>query len=297
MNIDELNREFALDSMLDFVEGEGAMPVIEINNQHCTAKISLQGAQVTSWVPVGQNEVIWLSSAASFKQGKSIRGGIPVCWPWFGAHESEGDFPAHGYARTVFWDVLETEALDDGSTYIQFKIIEDDLTRRLWPYSSELIMTMKLGSSLEIELLTHNRDSKPFKISQALHTYFNVSDVRNITVTGLDGCEYLDKLDNFEKKHQTGSVKLTGETDRIYLETRDDYSIVDPGLNRTVQISKSGSNSTVVWNPWQSTAEKMGDLGENGYLQMVCVESQMQLMILFCWSPANHIACRLRISL
>lgn len=273
MTIDELNREYALESELVFVEGKGGLPVVEVNNQHCSARISLQGAQLTSWVPAGEDEVIWLSSDASFKQGKSIRGGIPVCWPWFGPHESEADFPAHGHARTVFWDVLETEAMDDGATLIRFKIIENELTKRLWPYSSELIMTMRIGSSLEIELLTRNTDSQSFKITQALHTYFNISDVRKITVTGLEGCNYLDKLDQFAIKQQTGSVKISGETDRIYLKTDDDYSIVDPGLNRTIKISKSGSNSTVVWNPWQATAEKMGDLGKDGYLQMVCVET------------------------
>lgn len=273
MTIDELNRRFGLTSMLMFVEGKGGMPVIEVSNSHCKARISLQGAQVTSWVPSGEAEVIWLSSDASFKLGKSIRGGIPVCWPWFGAHESETDFPAHGHARTVFWDVLDTEAMDDGTTVIQFKIIDNEAGRRLWPYSSDLIMTMKFGAALEIELLTRNTDNKPFKITQALHTYFNVSDARNISVTGLEDCEYLDKLDQFAKKRQTGPVKLTAETDRIYLQTQNDYSIVDPGLNRTIEISKSGSHSTVVWNPWQATAEKMGDLGEDGYLKMVCVET------------------------
>ncbi len=273
MTIDELNREFSPGSELVFVEAKGGLPVVEVNNQQCSARISLQGAQLTSWVPAGEDEVIWLSSDAGFKQGKSIRGGIPVCWPWFGPHESEADFPAHGYARTVFWDVLETEAMDDGATLIRFKIIENELTKRLWPYSSELIMTMRIGSSLEIELLTRNTDNKSFKISQALHTYFNISDVRKITVTGLEGCNYLDKLDQFAIKQQTGSVKISGETDRIYLKTDNDYSIVDPGLNRTIKISKSGSNSTVVWNPWQATAEKMGDLGKNGYLRMVCVET------------------------
>ncbi|MCW8956160.1 MAG: D-hexose-6-phosphate mutarotase [Gammaproteobacteria bacterium] len=273
MTLDDLNSKFALDSMLNFVEGEGGMPVVEVVNQHCAARISLQGAQVTSWIPTGEREVIWLSADASFKQGKSIRGGIPVCWPWFGAHESEADFPAHGYARTVFWDVLETAAMDDGATLIRFKIMENELTRKFWPYSSELIMTLKLGSSLDIELLTHNTDSKPFKITQALHTYFNISDVRNVTVTGLDGCDYLDKLDQFAKKQQAGAVDLVGETDRIYLNTQDDYSIVDPGFKRTIQITKSGSHSAVVWNPWQATAEKMGDLGKDGYLQMLCVET------------------------
>ena len=273
MTIDELNQKFGLEGMLVFAEGEGNMPVVEVSNRHCTAKISLQGAQLTSWLPSGEEEVIWLSPDASFKQGKSIRGGIPVCWPWFGGHVSEVDFPAHGYARTVFWDVLETQAMDDGATRIQFKIIENDLSRRLWPYASELILTMNLGATLEIELLTRNIDSKPFKITQALHTYFNISDARNITVTGLEGCEYLDKLDQFAKKRQAGPVQLTAEVDRIYLQTDGDYAIVDPGLNRTINISKSGSNSTVVWNPWQASAEKMGDLGKDGYVIMVCVET------------------------
>jgi len=274
--MERLNKEFAIkngENSLCFKNGKGDIPVVEIRNEHASATISMQGAQVLSWIPEGEEEVIWVSDDASFAPGKSVRGGVPVCWPWFGAHASNQDFPAHGFARTTLWQILCTEALKDGSTRISFTTQPQAENEKMWLPETSVQYRITVGKKLEMELITSNSGSEPISITQALHTYFKVGDVSNVLLHGLDDTEYLDKLENFERKHQHGPVTIEEEVDRIYLNTASDCVIEDKTLNRNIIIIKCGSHSTVVWNPWQETANKMGDLGEEGYKKMLCVES------------------------
>lgn len=274
--VEALNTLFALaesDNSLKFKDGKGELPVIEIKNSYASAIISLQGAQILSWIPRGEEEVIWLSEDASFATGKSVRGGVPICWPWFGAHISNEVFPAHGFARTTLWHVLSTEALADGNTCICLSMVPDADNADMWPADTNVQFQLTIGKKLQLELLTHNNGSKPVTISQALHTYFNVADVTNLLLHGLEDTDYLDKPDDFKRKHQKGAICIDQEVDRIYLDTVSDCVIEDKTLKRNITISKTGSRSTVVWNPWQEVAEKMGDLGEQGYKHMLCVES------------------------
>jgi len=276
INIDELNNEFSLEvagNDLHFKMGRGGLPVVEIHNQHGSALISLQGAHLLSWIPAGEEDVIWLSEEAKFAVGKSVRGGIPVCWPWFGAHQSNADFPAHGFARTTNWEVVTTEALEDGNTRITFTTHPQTETEAMWPSDTSVQYQLTVGKKLEMELLTHNNGSEAITIGQALHTYFRVGDVSQVLLHGLDDTEYLDKLEGFARKIQHGPIIIDGEVDRIYLDTASDCVIEDKVLQRNIIIIKCGSHSTVVWNPWQDTADKMGDLGSNGYKHMLCVES------------------------
>ena len=268
-----LNARFGLSGQLVFREGSGGLAVVEVANNHGSATIALQGAQVMTWAPRGQAPVIWLSRAAKFAPGKSIRGGVPVCWPWFGPHATDASLPAHGFARTVPWEVIGTQAMTDGGTRIDFRLIKSDATRALWPHSSQLECHVTVGAALEIDLVTRNTDRIAVTIGDALHTYFEVGDIRQVTIQGLEGCPYLDKMDGGQRKQQTGPVTIGAETDRIYLNSTADCLIDDPGLKRRVRIRKRGSRSTVVWNPWIEKSTKMGDFGENGYLNMVCVES------------------------
>ncbi len=275
-NIDHLNNEFSLEvagNNLHFKIGRGGLPLVEIHNQHGSALISLQGAHLLSWIPAGEEEVIWLSEDAKFAAGKSVRGGIPICWPWFGAHASSADFPAHGFARTTNWEVVTTEALSDGNTRITFTTYPQPETQAMWPPDTSVQFQLTVGKKLEMELLTHNNGSEAITIGQALHTYFRVGDVSKVLLHGLDDTGYLDKLEGFKRKIQHGPVIINEEVDRIYLDTASDCVIEDRVLKRNIIIIKCGSHSTVVWNPWQETADKMGDLGSNGYKRMLCVES------------------------
>jgi len=274
--MDSDNEKFALitaDNYICFADGKGGLPVINIKNKYATASISLQGAHILSWIPEGEDEVIWLSQEAKFAPGKSVRGGIPICWPWLGAHETNSDFPAHGFARTTNWKLLCTGQLEDQRTRITFTLEPQAGNSEMWPPATSLQYQVTVGEKLEMELVTCNNGVAPVTIGQALHTYFKVGDVSKVLLHGLEDTHYLDKLEGFKMKYQIGPVDIEKEVDRIYINTVGECVINDKVLKRNIVINKCGSHTTVVWNPWQETAEKMGDLGEQGYKKMLCVES------------------------
>jgi len=269
LDLPALNQKYAIPGQLEFRETPGGLVAAEINNTHGHATLFLQGAHLTDWTPHGQKPVIWLSPKAVFAKGKAIRGGVPVCWPWFGAHDSEPGFPAHGYARSSLWEVAETSAREDGATCLALRLPGK---QPVWPYDAPAELRLAVGKTLEIELATRNLGTEAVVLGQALHAYFLVDDARRIEIGGLDGCPYIDKLDG-QRKRQAGPVGISGEVDRIYLDSTGDCLIDDPGLGRRIRIAKRGSASTIVWNPWTEKARQLGDLGEDGYLGMVCVES------------------------
>lgn len=273
MNLAELNQRYALASHLKFVEGEGGLIIAEIANNHATARLALQGAHLMTWQPHGQQPVIWLSKFAKFAPGKSIRGGVPICWPWFGPHASDAKLPGHGYARTVMWEVQETRAMPDGATFLRFGLVETDATRAQWPHPSSVQIELTVGAALRIELATRNDGDAAFTLGEALHTYFQISDVAQTTIRGLEGCDYLDKVRDFARFTQQDGIVIESEVDRVYINTAANCLIEDRGLKRVIRIAKQGSLSTVVWNPWTEKADKMGDFGTDGHRGMVCVES------------------------
>ena len=273
MTLTELNQRFAISNHLQFKEIAEGMIIAEVANQHALANIALQGAHIATFQPRGEEPVIWLSPQAKFAPGKSIRGGVPVCWPWFGPHKTESKFPGHGFARTVPWEVLETKALSDGSTFLRFGLVENDTTRAQWPHASTVQLEATVGKALRVELVTANTGKAAFELGEALHTYFQISDVANMTIRGLENCEYLDKVKDFARFNQQGGIVIESEVDRVYVNTTAVCVIEDKGLKRAIRIAKQGSKSTVVWNPWTEKAEKMGDFGPKLHRDMVCVES------------------------
>ena len=273
-NINALTQQFAVNGEVGFREIPGGLTVVDVRNKSATASIVMQGAHLTDWTPLGGKPVIWLSPDAKFAAGKSIRGGVPVCWPWFGPHEMKKEFPAHGYARTVAWDLISvTPAVNGDATRLVFRLCEDDKTRAMWLHACTLEMHYNIGKTLDIDLVTHNQSKQTITIGQALHTYFAVGDLRQVKISGLDACPYLDKVDGFKRKTQSGDIAIADEVDRIYLQSTADCLIKDASLHRTIRIAKSGSHSTIVWSPWAEKAKQMGDLGVDGHLHMVCVES------------------------
>lgn len=272
-SLSALNDQFAIAGQLVFKQGPEGILVAELNNRFANASVSLQGAQVIAWTPKHQHPVIWLSKVAKLVPGKSARGGIPICWPWFGPHPNEPTFPAHGYARTTAWDVISAEALEDGRTRLLFRLPANDATRKHWPYATSLECSITVGETLEVSLITRNLEDVTISLTEALHTYFEIGDIGKVSVYGLEDTEYLDKVDGGQRKLQHGPVTIAGEVDRVYLGTRAECVIEDTVLQRNIHIHKQGSNSTVVWNPWIDKSEKMGDLGVDGYRHMLCVES------------------------
>lgn len=273
MSLNELNQRFAISNHVQFKEITDGIIAAEVSNQYANSNIVLQGAHIATWQPRGQEPVIWLSPYAKFAAGKSIRGGVPICWPWFGPHATDGKLPGHGYARTVMWEVMETKALPDGATFLRFGLVETDATRAQWPHPSTAQLEVTVGKTLRVELVTHNSGKDSFVLGEALHTYFQISDVAQMTIRGLEGCDYLDKVGEPARRTQQDGIVIESEVDRVYVDTPADCVIEDKGLKRAIRIAKQGSLSTVVWNPWTEKANKMGDFGENGFRSMVCVES------------------------
>jgi glucose-6-phosphate 1-epimerase len=269
------NARFGLSDRISFKEIPGGLAVMEVTNIHGNAAIALQGGHVMSWRPKSQAEpVVWLSRFAKFAPGKSIRGGVPVCWPWFGPHPTDPGLPAHGFARTVPWEVTATRELDNGASEIALALVEMDQVRAMWPHRAGVSMLVTIGATLEIALTTQNRGNHDLVIGEALHTYFQIGDIADIHIQGLEGCEYLDKAGGGSmRRRQDGPVVFSAETDRIYLNTEAECVIEDTRLKRRIRVAKSGSRSTVVWNPWTAKADKMGDFGPDGWRRMVCVES------------------------
>src|SRR5512139_2433318 len=273
MTLAELNQRFGIHNHLMFIEIAGGLIAAEIKNAHANASIALQGAHLMTYQRHEEEPVIWLSKYAKFAAGKSIRGGVPICWPWFGPHASDAKLPGHGYARTVLWEVLETRALPDGATFIRLGLIETEASRAQWPHASSAQVEITVGKSLRVELVTHNSGQQAFTLGEALHTYFHISDVAQMTIRGLEGCDYLDKVGEPARRTQQNGIVIESEVDRVYVDTATDCVIEDRGLKRAIRIAKQGSRSTVVWNPWTEKADKMGDFGPQLHRDMVCVES------------------------
>lgn len=271
--LEELQRRFAGADFLSFTELAPGFVALRVTTAFATASIALQGAHVMTWQPVGQAPVIWLSPQAKFAPGKSIRGGVPLCWPWFGPHASEPGYPGHGFARTIPWALVAARKLPDGRVHLEFEPVLDDAARAQWPHAATVRYDVTVGQELEVALATTNTGGISFELGQALHTYFEIGDIRQASVAGLAGCTYIDKVAGGQRQRQDGAVSFGGEVDRVYLGSAGCSEIRDPVLGRRLLITSTGSRSTVVWNPWIEKAGKMGDFGPEGYLHMVCVET------------------------
>jgi glucose-6-phosphate 1-epimerase len=270
----KLDRQFTINNGLSSQQAEGDHPMIDIDNQYATAKISLFGGQVLSFIPKNQTkDVLFLSDKASRDTGKAFRGGIPICWPWFGNDTSSFDRPAHGFARNLPWKKLNTISNKDGSTSVKLRLSNTEETLAIWPYEFELIIDITVGEKLTVALTTKNNDTRDIIISQALHSYFNVGDISQVSVSGLDGINYLDKLDSYILQQQKGDVIIAQEVDRIYQDVSTAVQLVDQSFNRIITVSSQASNSTVVWNPWQENCAKLSDLSADDYKHFLCIEN------------------------
>lgn len=254
--------------MAKIVEGSGGFREAYLQNADGAVRISEHGAHVLAYTPAGQHPLLWVSKEAVFRPGKAIRGGIPICWPWFGDHPTDPEKPAHGFARISEWEF--GDVTDDSAT---LRLTDSDATRALWPHPFELQLAVTLGETLTVALTAHNRGDEPVTCTGALHSYFAVSKISNARVRGLQGCEYIDSIDNDTQKTQRGPISVSQEVDRIYIDTDAATVIRDAGLSREITIAKRGSRSTVVWNPWIEKAARMADFGNDEYERMLCIET------------------------
>jgi D-hexose-6-phosphate mutarotase len=268
-----LNEQFAIADHITFTASAAGLAIAEIRNSYAAASVALQGGHVITYQPHGQQPVLWVSRLSLFEPGKAIRGGVPVCWPWFGTHPTDPSLPFHGFVRTSMWQVRGTSVGPQDATEIRLGLTESAESQALWPHAFDLEIVVSVGAQLHIELIARNPGDQPFVCGGALHTYYTVGDARRIAIHGLDGCDYLDKVEGFKRKSQRGPVTIAGETDRIYLDTAAACVIDDPALARRIGIAKAGSRTTVVWNPWAEKARQIIDFEDDEYLSMVCVET------------------------
>jgi glucose-6-phosphate 1-epimerase len=272
MTTGRLNNEFAIDGAAKFREGQGGLVRLDLTAGGAEAHVYLQGAHVTHWAPAAGRGVLWVSRRSRFEAGMPIRGGVPVCFPWFGPCESDPDLPLHGFARRMDWRVESVAQPDAEHVAVSLALTADDRTRAMWPHEFELRHTITVGPELSMALEVRNTGAAPFTFTEAFHPYFAVADIRKARVSGLQGTDFIDLRDGSRHHDDAPQVTFEQETDREYVNTQGPC-VLEGGLHwRRVRIEKSGSDSTVLWNPWAAQAASMPDFGDDEWPQMLCVE-------------------------
>jgi len=273
MSLNALNDQYGIPSFIEFKEGKSGFTFVHIKNCYGEAEISLYGGQVTHFQLLGDAPILWMSPLSKFIPGKAIRGGIPICWPWFGPHPNDSILPQHGIARISNWSMVDACLLEDERVRVRLRCDQDKIDQLANWKGVELELSITLGETLRLDLCTRNQTSETIAVGGALHTYFKVEDIHQVVVQGLEATHYQDKLDQYKRKLQEESVVFTGETDREYLDTKSDCILIDKANSRTLEVSKEGSATTVLWNPWQANSEKMTDFSDDGFRHMVCIEA------------------------
>lgn len=253
-----------------FLDGRGEMPMIEIGTAWSTAEIYLHGAHVTNFKKHNEAPMLFLSQCSRFEENQPIRGGIPVIFPWFGAREG---MAMHGFARTNPWEIKEIVPAPDGSVSVRFRLPDCPEGGGYPSFIAEYVVTVNEGLTLEL-IVTNNSTDAKLEFEECLHTYFMVEDIAAVSISGLKGISYLDKVANFARKTETDeAIQISSEVDRVYLDATGTVDIRDERLGRVIRVAKENSASTVVWNPWIAKAQQMPDFGNDEYQKMVCVES------------------------
>jgi D-hexose-6-phosphate mutarotase len=253
-----------------FLDGRGELPMLEVSTEWSTAEVYLHGAHVTHFKKRDEAPLLFLSQCSRFSDKDPIRGGVPVIFPWFGPREGMGQ---HGFARLKEWPVKEFLPASDGSVSMKFCLPDSPEASAYPPFSADFIVTVNETLTMTLIITNRSRD-EAFTFENCLHTYFEVGDINTISVRGLKGVTYLDKVENFAQKVETqDAIRFASEVDRVYVDTTGPVEILDPTLKRKIRVEKEGSVSTVVWNPWITKAQQMPDFGNDEYQRMVCVES------------------------
>jgi glucose-6-phosphate 1-epimerase len=263
-SISDLQRRFGIPGVVQVDAGSGSLPRVVVTGEHASAEMYLHGAHLTQFQPRGAKPVLFMSGKSWYEANKPIRGGVPVCFPWFGPKAGAPESPAHGFARLRDWDLESCTPQPDGAVRVAFALDSEESAVRL---------SFTIGRALDMDLEVRSK-AAAFTFEEALHTYFLVGDARRITIEGLENTDYLDKTDSYRRKTQPSeAIRITAETDRTYLNTRTACVVHDPVLERKIRIEKEGSDVTVVWNPWVAKAKAMPDFGDDEWPDMVCVET------------------------
>ncbi|WP_163937996.1 D-hexose-6-phosphate mutarotase [Paraferrimonas sp. SM1919] len=253
-------------SSVNFHSNNG-LEFLAINNEYCEAEIYLHGAHVTKYAPKGHDNLLWMSPSAQFQSDKAIRGGIPICWPWFGP-AAEPSLPQHGFARTNSWTI---KAIEESAQAVVVKLFLDEsiVQANHWPTGHKVELHFSFGKQLKVEIINFNDSQQTIEISQALHTYFDIEDISQTHIEGLANTSYVE----FAQEHTQATRLMTidQEVDRVYYPSLQSQIINSPKAK--LKMTRYQSNSCVLWNPWAEKAKAMADFDDLGYLQMLCLES------------------------
>lgn len=266
MNLRQLSTVNALSDNVTVCEYQG-INIIRVIHPLAEAGISLHGGHLLWFKPQGEKDIIWLSEKAIFDQSKAVRGGIPICWPWFG----QAGTPSHGFARTSQWSLLEHRENENG-VIVSLALEDNEETYAIWPHKFKNVLTFEIGQELKVSLTSTNTDNQPWSYSGALHTYFDIANINDIDITGM-GPNYLDSTQQGKACEGGSTLIFNSETDRVYTQPEATITINDKNNNREILVTNEGHNAAVIWNPWQALSISMGDMADNSFETMVCVES------------------------
>ncbi len=241
----ELDRRFGIPGIASVVEGNGGLAKVAIASPETAGEMYLHGAHVTSWQPRGAEEVLFVSAKSRWEDGRAIRGGVPVCFPWFADKADDPSAPAHGFVRATAWQLESIVQAGDAVTVTMFTESNDD-SKRWWPADFHLALRATFGSELNLELVVRNTGATSLRFEEALHAYFRVGHIEEARLQGLNSAHYLDKTDSNRKKTQQGPIVIVSETDRVYLNTKGAIELEDHALRRRIDVAKENSFTTVV---------------------------------------------------
>ncbi|HSO86870.1 MAG TPA: D-hexose-6-phosphate mutarotase [Draconibacterium sp.] len=273
LDIDELDDKFSIEGEVGFAELEENMVFVTISNKFADADICLYGAHITNFKPHKTIEILWMSPESKYQEGKPIRGGIPICFPWFGPHKSDSAKPQHGFGRLMFWNVLETASLPTGETLVRLQLCSSEKTKSYWNHDFCAQLTVIVGKILTASLKVTNTSAVQFDYTCALHSYYNLSSVEEIWIEGLQNTRYFNQLDGGDYIQETPKLEIKQAETRHYYNTETDCIIHDPLFGRRIQVAKTGSKVTTVWNPGEETCSKIDDIPNDGFHTFVCIEA------------------------
>lgn len=287
IDIDELEDKYSIEGEVGFGELENDLIFLTVSNKYADVDICLYGAHVTSFRPYNSMEVLWMSPESNFEIGKAIRGGIPVCFPWFGPHKTDSEMPQHGFARLMYWDVIATATLPSGETKVSLQLCSSEETKAYWPHDFCAQVTVVVGSTLTVTLTVTNTSDVPFEYTCALHSYFSLSAIENLSIYGLQGTTYYNQITGENEVQDESSLQIQEPLTRHYLDTEAPVVIEDSIFHRYIKVDKSGSKVTTVWNPGEETCAKIGDLPDDAWETFVCVEATNAFNYPICLAPGE----------